>query len=99
MYKKAKQITPVKILFIFLGVLSSTLALAGSGGDQFIDIWVEISEWLKGTPGKILALLAFGFAFLNVMRQNFIMAIGALVGCMLMANGVSIIESFLNAGI
>lgn len=96
--RKKEPVKMMNFILLVVTVISST-AFAGSGGDQFADIWIELSEWLKGTPGKILALLALGASFVNVLKQNFMAALGAFVSCLLMASGVNIIEGFLNAGI
>ncbi|WP_240224669.1 TraA family conjugative transfer protein [Rheinheimera hassiensis] len=74
-------------------------AAAGSGGAEFEPMYDQIADWLDGAPGKSVAVLAFGFSMFNVMRQNFTAAIGAFVGCLLMANAKTVIESFLTAGL
>jgi len=86
----------VALAFIALNVGS---AVAGTGGTQFDTIWQEISGWIDGTPGKIIALLAFGFAMFKVVQQDFIMAIGSFLAALLMANAVTIINGFLTAGV
>lgn len=93
------KVTLLAVLTLFVTVLSISTAQAGAGGTQFSAIWTEISGWVDGTPGKIIALLAFGAAMFNVMKQNFVMAIGAFIGCMLMANAVEIINGFMTAGL
>lgn len=74
-------------------------AQAGAGGTQFQPIWTEISSWLDGVPGKIVTALAFGFALANVVRQNYMGALASLFGCLLLANAVEIINSFMTAGL
>lgn len=88
-------------LFIALAfvVFNMSAAVAGTGGTQFDTIWQEISGWIDGTPGKIIALLAFGFAMFKVVQQDFIMAIGSFLAALLMANVVTIINGFLTAGV
>lgn len=88
----------VALLAVALTVASGA-ALAGAGGAQFAVISTEVSSWLSGAPGKIIAVLAFGAAMFNVVKQNFIAAIGAFLGAMLMANADSVISSFMTAGI
>jgi hypothetical protein len=88
----------VALLAVALTVVSGA-ALAGAGGAQFAAISTEVSSWLNGAPGKIIAVLAFGAAMFNVVKQNFIAAIGAFLGAMLMANADSVIGSFMTAGI
>lgn len=92
---KYKNILAISILAIF----SINMAVAGSGGEAFLPIYTEIEGWLEGVPGKIIAILAFGAAMVNVLQQNYLAALGAFLGCMLMANAVDIINFFLGAGI
>ena len=93
--KKAKAVLLVSITALF-GI---NAAVAGSGGEAFLPIYSEIEGWLDGVPGKIVAILAFGAAMVNVLKQNYVAALGAFIGCMLMANAVDIINFFLGAGI
>lgn len=88
-------------LFVALAFVALNVGtvVAGTGGTQFDTIWQEISGWIDGTPGKIIALLAFGFAMFKVVQQDFIMAIGSFVAALLMANAVTIINGFLTAGV
>ncbi len=72
---------------------------AGTGGSAFNPILTEVEGWLTGAPGKIIATLAFGAAMFNVVKQNFIAAIGAFLGAMLMANANSVIDTFMSAGL
>jgi hypothetical protein len=99
--KAALNIKTVKtLLLISIATLFGiNMAIAGSGGEAFLPIYSEIEGWLDGVPGKIVAILAFGAAMVNVLKQNYLAALGAFVGCMLMANAVSIINFFLGAGI
>ena len=95
---KAKTVK--EVLFVSIAALFGiNAAIAGSGGEAFLPIYSEIEGWLDGVPGKIVAILAFGAAMVNVLKQNYIAALGAFVGCMLMANAVDIINFFLGAGI
>lgn len=79
--------------------VASTAALAGTGGAEFATIADNLGGWLSGAPGKAVAVLAFGAAMFNVVKQNFIAAGGSFVGCLLMANAEGIIEAFMTAGI
>lgn len=91
-----------KVTKVLLAVGALTLAgaaVAGSGGSQFVTITSELSGWLSGAPGKAVAVLAFGVAMFNVVKQNFIAAGGSFVGCLLMANASDIIDGFMTAGI
>lgn len=92
-----KHKTAVMIFFVTLFTMNT--AMAGSGGEAFLPVYSEIEGWLDGVPGKIIAILAFGAAMVNVLQQNYLAALGSFVGCMLMANAVDIINFFLSAGI
>lgn len=82
-----------------VSILSISAAQAGSGGAEFEAMYDQVADWLDGAPGKIGAVMAFGFAMVNVVKQNFIAALGAFVGCLMTANAKTIIESFLTAGV
>lgn len=95
--KNKTIVTTVTIASV--AALSITAAHAGSGGAEFESMYDQVADWLDGAPGKIGAVMAFGFAMVNVVKQNFIAALGAFVGCLLTANAKTIIESFLTAGV
>ncbi len=88
-----------KVLLAVAAMTMAGVAVAGTGGAQFATITGELSGWLSGAPGKAVAVLAFGVAMFNVVKQNFIAAGGSFVGCLLMANASNIIDGFMNAGI
>lgn len=88
-----------KALIAITAVTVATTAFAGTGGSQFATITGELAGWLNGAPGKAIAVLAFGVAMFNVVKQNFIAAGGSFVGCLLMANASDIIDGFMTAGI
>lgn len=83
-------------LIITLAALFAGSAIAGSGGAEFEPIYDQVAG---GALGETCAILAFGFAMFNVMKQNFIKATGAFVVCLLYANAETVIESFLTAGV
>lgn len=88
-----------KVLLTVAAMTLAGAAVAGTGGSQFATITGELSGWLAGAPGKAVAVLAFGVAMFNVVKQNFIAAGGSFVGCLLMANASDIIDGFMTAGI
>jgi hypothetical protein len=67
--------------------------------EAFSSILDEVKGWLSGAPGKIVAVLAFGSAMFNVVKQNFIAAVGAFLGAMLMAYAGPVIDTIFAAGI
>ena len=84
---------------LIASVVSIASAHAGSGGAEFEQMYDQVADWLDGAPGKIGAVMAFGFALISVVKQNFVAALGSFVGCLLSANAKTIIESFLTAGV
>lgn len=84
------------VMLLTIAMLS-VAAIAGTGGEEFQSIYDRVGGWLSGVPGKIIAVLALGFAFFNVIKQNFIAAVGAFVACLVLAEGEEIIEGFLTA--
>lgn len=83
-----------------IGALFSAMAMAGgTGGTEFNAIFTQLEGWVGGVPGKIIAILAFSAAMFNVVKQNFMMAAGAFVGAVVMANAVAVIELLFGAGI
>jgi len=94
-----KQWALLAVSLLVMTAMFAMMAFAGDGGDEFDDIYERIAGWLDGTPGKIVATLALGFAFFNVMKQNFFLAAGAFVACLVLAEGSEIIESFLGASV
>lgn len=94
-----KMLSKKKTALVIALSLVSGAAFAGAGGAQFAVISTEVTGWLDGAPGKIIAVLAFGAAMFNVVKQNFIAAVGSFLGAMLMANADSVISSFMSAGI
>lgn len=92
--KQQKQLALMALATVFAGSV-----VAGSGGAEFEPMYDQVADWLDGAPGKIIAILACGFGFAQVLKQNFIAALGAFFGCLVMANAKVVIESFLTAGI
>lgn len=83
-----------------IAMLFSAIAMAGGGGGtEFNAIFSQLEGWVGGVPGKIIAVLAFSAAMFNVVKQNFMMAAGAFIGAVVMANAVAVIELLFGAGI
>jgi len=79
--------------------MTAIKVVAGDGGDEFLTIYDTLAGWLDGAPGRILAVLALGFSFFNVMKQNYVLAVGAFIMCLVLAQGADIIEDFLGAAV
>jgi len=97
---KFKKAALVVSLALGSGVaVAAGAAVGGATEAAFADILTEVQGWLVGAPGKIVAVLAFGAAMFNVIKQNFIAAIGAFLGAMLMAFAGPVIDTIFSAGI
>ena len=100
MNTKIKKIAVVTALALAGGVaVAAGSAVGGTSEAAFADILTEVQGWLVGAPGKIVAVLAFGAAMFNVIKQNFIAAVGAFLGAMLMAFAGPVIDTIFAAGI
>ena len=73
--------------------------VTGTTEAAFAAILDEVKGWLVGAPGKIVAVLAFGAAMFNVVKQNYLAAVGAFLGSMLMAYAGDVIDTIFSAGI
>ncbi|WP_445766818.1 hypothetical protein [Rheinheimera sp.] len=87
------------LLVLAPGAVIAAGVASGSTAGSFDDIFDEVKGWIVGSPGKIIATLAFGAAMFNVVKQNFIAAVGAFVGALLMAFAGTIIDTIFSAGI
>lgn len=93
----------LKTSLIALAVASGAAVAAGTASGAtaagFEGILEEVRGWLVGAPGKIVAVLAFGAAMFNVVKQNFIAAVGAFLGALMMAFAGDVIDIIFSAGI
>lgn len=96
---KMKKIAIVSSIALLGGVAVAAGTVTGTTEAAFNTILDELKGWLVGAPGKTVAVLAFGAAMFNVVRQNFVAAIGAFLGAMLMAFAGPVIDSIFAAGI
>lgn len=98
--KKSKGLHYVNMLtLILVAAIFSTATIAGTGGTEFQEVYGVFIGWIEGVGGKIIALLAFGVAMFNVVKQNFIMAAGAFASAVVMANIANIINAIMQAGV
>ncbi len=83
---------------IFLSFLNT--ATAGTGGDEFADVWDTLKEWIQGTLGRVVcgSMILVGIVA-GVARQSisaFAVGIGGGIG---LYNTPTVIESVLSATI
>ncbi|ALU46150.1 hypothetical protein [Pseudoalteromonas rubra] len=91
-----------KTLWISLAVVAimfSALAMAAGTGTEFNAIYTTFDGWVKGVPGKTVALLAFFYALYNITQQNYQMAAGAFLGSVLCVNAGAILDLIFTASI
>ena len=97
--KLTKKNALALLLVLAPGAVLAAGVASGSTAGSFDDIFDEVKGWLVGAPGKIIATLAFGAAMFNVVKQNFIAAVGAFVGALMMAFAGTVIDTIFSAGI
>lgn len=88
-YRNRHRIRCLLVLTVLAAVATLALtapevALAGTGGDEFDDIWSTLESWIKGTLGQIivLAMVIVGIVA-GVARQSiiaFAVGVGAGLG-------------------
>jgi hypothetical protein len=96
---KASTYATLAVLAVITALFSTMAFAGGGGGTEFNAIYTAIEGWVGGVPGKIIAILAFSAAMFNVVKQNFMMAAGAFLGAVVMANAVTVIDLLFGAGI
>tara|TARA_Y100001951_G_C11290451_1_gene271765 strand:- start:1433 stop:1750 length:318 start_codon:yes stop_codon:yes gene_type:complete len=96
-----KNVTRATLVLVALtsGAAFAAATATGTTAAGFDGILDEVRGWLVGAPGKIVAVLAFGAAMFNVVKQNFIAAIGAFLGALMMAFAGDVIDIIFSAGI
>ena len=92
MKKYLKQM--VALVFAMLPVL----AFAGTGGGEFDDIWITMSDWVEGTLGRIIAagIVIVGIVA-GIVRQSLMAFAIGIGGGMGLYNTPTIIEEILTA--
>jgi hypothetical protein len=97
---KKSAITLAVVTTLLAGsAFAASTSTASATATSFDSIFAEVQGWLVGAPGKIIAVLAFGAAMFNVVKQNFIAAVGAFVGALMMAFAGDVISAIFTAGI
>jgi len=81
----AMYLLVVALCVVLFSVVFSSMAHAGTGGgDGFDNVWAAISEYLKGTMGRVLVgLIVIVGVAAGVVRQSlmsFAVAVGAAIG-------------------
>ena len=89
-----------RVIAMAAGLCLAENALAGTGGDEFVDVWDTLKEWIQGTLGRVIAgsMILVGIVA-GVARQSisaFAVGIGGGIG---MYNTPTVIESVLSASL
>lgn len=87
------------LLGLMLGMMAlPEMALAGTGGTEFSDIYTLLSGWAKGTLGKVIAIGVFLVGVTAGIVQQSLMAAAVGIGAALvMYFGPGVIENILTA--
>jgi conjugal transfer pilus assembly protein TraA len=99
---KSKRLIAAFVVALIATVLFvlPTTAFAGSGGTEFDPIWTMLEGWIKGTLGRVIALImiivgvTFGIRQQNIMA--FVMGPAAGIG---LFYSPTIISAMMTAGV
>lgn len=88
------------VLSCLLPFLLMDCAVAGTGGDEFADVWSTLKDWIQGTLGRVVcgSMILVGIVA-GVARQSisaFAVGIGGGIG---LYNTPTVIESVLSASV
>ncbi len=74
------------------------IALAGTGGGEFDDIWITLTDWVEGTLGRIIAagIVIVGIVA-GIVRQSLMAFAIGIAGGMGLYNTPTIIEEIMSA--
>ena len=74
------------------------LAFAGTGGTEFDEIWITLSDWVEGTLGRIVAaaIVVVGIVA-GIVRQSLMAFAIGIAGGMGLYNAPGIIEEVMSA--
>ncbi|NLC21312.1 MAG: hypothetical protein GX771_05280 [Halomonadaceae bacterium] len=74
------------------------IALAGTGGSEFDDIWITLSDWVEGTLGRVIAagIVVVGIVA-GIVRQSLMAFAIGIGGGMGLYNTPTIIEEIMSA--
>jgi len=81
-----------------LATLLPVMAIAGTGGTEFEEIWGTLTDWIEGTLGRIIAaaIVVVGIVA-GIVRQSLIAFAIGIGGGMGLYNTPGIIEEIMGA--
>ncbi len=90
----------LKLGICFLAITYSADIFAGTGGDEFADVWDTLKDWIQGTLGRVVcgSMILVGIVA-GVARQSisaFAVGIGGGIG---LYNTPTVIESVLSGSL
>lgn len=92
--------TQIQSVMLVVCMLAASSALAGTGGDTFDSVWIQLTDWMQGTLGRILIglmiLTGIGAGVLRQSLMPFITGAGGGVG---LYAAPDVIESIMTATI
>lgn len=90
--------THIQTATLLVCMLAASTALAGTGGETFDSIWIQLTDWMQGTLGRIIiGLMILAGIGAGVLRQSlmpFITGVGGGVG---LYAAPDVIESIMTA--
>lgn len=93
-----QRTTSLQFLAVVGLMLAANVALAGTGGDNFESVWLQLTDWMQGTLGRIIiGLMILAGIGAGVLRQSlmpFITGVGGGVG---LYAAPDVIESIMTA--
>ena len=87
------------MMALALGMMAlPDLALAGTGGTEFSDIYTLISGWAQGTLGKVISVGVFLVGVTaGIVQQSLMSAAVGIGAALVMYFGPGVIENILTA--
>ena len=81
-----------------LCLIGATLAQAGSGGTEFDSLYTLIEGWMKGTLGKLIAIVMVAVGIgVGVLRGSILGAVSGIAGGVAMFYAPDIIGGIVTA--
>lgn len=85
-------------LVMVAAVMFPAAAMAGTGGTEFDEIWITLTDWIEGTLGRIVAaaIVVVGVVA-GIVRQSLMAFAIGIAGGMGLYNTPGIIEEVMSA--
>lgn len=95
---KSKYTKTAGVVAALTALMLPVLAMAGTGGTEFEQIWGTLQDWIEGTLGRIIAaaIVVVGIVA-GIVRQSLIAFAIGIGGGMGLYNTPAIIEEIMGA--